>query len=120
MENKQRRTQKTVRARPSRQSRFLSTPEDRHEFLVPLMEVVDSFGKHVVATVHVNGPAVDGSAIVVVDWGAPIDPVRLTHDEQNQMYNAMRDLTAKLFEVQAGERLSIRTSHDKGVYWTSL
>lgn len=56
------------------------------------------------------------TATVVVDFGTPKEPVRLTADQSTELSNQMRDLAASLTN-----RKNIRINYDNqnGVYWTS-
>lgn len=57
------------------------------------------------------------NAAVVVDFGTPKDPVRLTADQSTELSNRMRDLA-----VSITNRKNTRINYDNqnGVYWTSV
>ena len=57
------------------------------------------------------------NATVVVDFGTPKEPVRLSADQSAELSNMMREIAVALTN-----RKSIRINHDNqnGVYWTSV
>ena len=56
------------------------------------------------------------TATVVVDFGTPKEPVRLSAEQSTELSNQMRDLAGSLTN-----RRNIRINYDNqnGVYWTS-
>lgn len=69
-------------------------------------------------TIHVNGKE-HPSALVVVDFGAPLDPVRLNLEQSKELADRMRKFARDLLSKD----LSIRVSSDNYngvVYWASI
>lgn len=65
---------------------------------------------------HVNGPSFS-TAVVSVDFGSPLEPVRLSQDVSSEMHSRLRELTTDL----TGRRsVRIQFDHLNGVYWASI
>ncbi len=71
---------------------------------------------HVKPTLKINGP-IYTSAILAVDFGSPIEPVRLTSEQAHDLAYLIKAATTEI----TGRR-SVRVNHDtnNGIYWTSI
>lgn len=112
-----RRPDRPTPGRPSKLVRRLTDKESIQEFTKPLVDLVNSFGLHVNPVVHYNGPSPE-AAIMVVDFGSPLVPVRLTNEQSAEMAAVMRRLTKELYQNEVNVRIG--TDHQSGVHWTAL
>jgi hypothetical protein len=67
---------------------------------------------------HINGPHFN-TAVLVVDFGTPLKPIKLTGEQTQDLTARMRKLTRELL----GSRdVTIRVNNDyhNGIYWTSI
>ena len=64
----------------------------------------------------VNGSAF-AAAVVAVDFGTPLEPIRLTAGQNHDLHAKMKELTTAL----TGRRnVRVQFDHNNGVYWTSI
>lgn len=65
-------------------------------------------------SVHVNNNY--NLAVVVVDFGSPLEPVKLEPEQFTEMTRLIKSATKEV----VGRESSVRLSVDNGVYWTSV
>lgn len=97
--------------------RRLNDPEAIADFVRPLRDLVDSFGLHVTASIHVNGPSTD-AAIIVVDFGSPIAQVRLNSEQSGELAARLRRLTKEFYQGEVNVRVGV--DNQNGVHWSAL
>ena len=68
-------------------------------------------------SVHVNGHQ-HPSALVVVDIGSPLKPVRLSSDQLAELGQRLRRVAKEVLNRDANVRVSADHSH--GIHWVSL
>ena len=71
----------------------------------------------VVPTVHVNGVG-HSTAVIAVDIGSPVPPIRLTSEQMQELTSRLRRLTKELYKDEVNVRVS--SDHQNGVYWSSV
>lgn len=66
-------------------------------------------------TIHINGPQYP-QAVLVVDFGQPLQPVKLTNEQTHELLDHMRTAAG---EVVGKEPAAIHVNYDQsnGVYW---
>jgi hypothetical protein len=75
-----------------------------------------SLDLHVNPSIHINYGY--QSAVVAVDFGSPLQPVKLSNDQTIELHSRIRKLTKEVI----GKDINVRIMHDQsnGVYWSSL
>lgn len=64
----------------------------------------------------INGSAFAG-AVVTVDFGSPLEPVKLGAEHNQELHARMKELTTSL----TGRRnVRVQFDHNNGVYWASI
>jgi hypothetical protein len=78
---------------------------------------IDSQGFPVVPSIKVNGPN-HPTAVIAVDFGSPVVPLRLSNDQVENIAYWLKDLTQLIYATQ----VNVRVSHDgsNGVFWASV
>lgn len=78
---------------------------------------LDSQGFAVNPTIKVNGPN-HPSAVITVDFGSPVVPVRLSNEATENVAYWLKDLT-QLFYTNP---VNVRVTHDpqNGVFWATV
>jgi hypothetical protein len=67
-------------------------------------------------SVKVNGSAF-AFAVVAVDFGTPLEPVKLNGEQNQELQAKMKELTTAL----TGRRnVRVNFDHNNGVYWSSI
>lgn len=82
-----------------------------------IIDFLSTIDTHVTPTLHVNGPH-HPTAVMSVDFGAPLQPVRLTSEVVQELQTLMRGLTRELYAGDVNVRFSADNSN--GVFWTSV
>ena len=79
---------------------------------------LESLELEVKPTVHINGHAYT-SALVTVDFGSPLKPVKLTPEQNGELTDRLRMLAK---DIVGRENANIRISHDgqNGIFWASV
>lgn len=109
-ENQRNKTsQKVKNVRPQRGKRQFD-PSELRGFL-------DTLTVGVTPSIHVNGIS-HPTAVVTVDFGAPLQPVRLTQEQVQELMARMRKATKDLFGSEINVRVS--SDHHNGVFWSSV
>jgi hypothetical protein len=67
--------------------------------------------------IHINGHTFT-SAVLAVDFGQPLRPLKLSFEQNHEMLERMRKLTKEV----VGRDTVVRISHDgpAGIYWASI
>lgn len=102
----------------ARRSTKTQTPSRRSAVdAAPLREWLASLDLPVKPVVHINGYAFT-SAVLTVDFGSPLKPVKLAYEQSQELMDRMRKLTKEII----GREVNVRISHDgpNGVYWASV
>lgn len=84
-----------------------------------LEDFLENLDLPVAPSIHINGNG-HPTAIVVVDFGAPTDPVRLTADQNQELTSKLRKFTKELLK---NKDIFVRVSSDNYagvVYWSAL
>lgn len=68
------------------------------------------------AAVHVNGPQYS-HAVLVVDFGSPLKPVKLSPEQTQDLVGRMRRATRDL--LQRETRIGLFNDQSNGVWWTT-
>jgi hypothetical protein len=68
--------------------------------------------------IHVNGKE-HPTAVVVVDFGSPLDPVRLNSELSQELASKIRKFTRDLITKEANIRVS-SDNYNGVVYWASI
>jgi hypothetical protein len=102
--------------------------------LAELQRWLAGLGMAAVPSVHVNGPA-HGQAVLVVDFGVPLNQPKLTQDQAGELAERMREATVQVLSrggfslrkrdgeaagqsASAGIRVS--SDHHNGIWWAAL
>lgn len=69
-------------------------------------------------TVHVNGHQFT-TAIAVVDFGSPLEQVKLSQEQTDELNDKLRELAREIYDNRPG---SIRINHDgpNGVFYANV
>lgn len=88
-----------------------NSSNDLRKFLATLDTGVDP-------DLHINGPHF-GAAVVVIDFGTPLKPVKLTGEQAQELTARLRKLT---LELSGNRHVNIRVNNDyqNGIYWSSI
>jgi hypothetical protein len=92
----------------------LSTRKDLETFL-------SNLDLHVKPSIHVNGKE-HPTAVVVVDFGAPLTQVKLTPEQHQELAGKLRKFTKELVVKDTSKDLNVRISSDNYlglVFWSS-
>lgn len=70
----------------------------------------------VTPSIHINGYGYP--AIMAVDFGSPLKPVKLTYDQNQELLERIRKTTREV----VGREANVRVQHDQsaGIFWSSL
>lgn len=82
-----------------------------------MVEFLGGLNLAVKPSLHINGSSYH-QAVVTVDFGEPLDPVRLTNDQMHDLVSNMRSLTRDVIGRDAS--VNINTDNSRGVYWASI
>ncbi len=82
-----------------------------------LQAYLDTLSVGVVPSIHFNG-TIHPTAIIAVDFGAPISPVRLSQDQVQELMTKMRKVTRDLYSNEVNIRVS--SDHQNGIFWASI
>lgn len=107
------RPNKKPRSENARNARVVKKAVDAE----PLRKWLATLNVNVKPTVHVNGPSQE-AAILTVDFGAPISPVRLSGEQSLELTSQMKKLAAEFYSGDVNIRVSNDSQH--GIYWASL
>lgn len=91
-----------------------SVPSSR----IDLEEFLDSLDLTVKPTIHVNGKD-HPTAIVVVDFGAPLQSVRLSSNQSNDLGTKIRRYTKDILNKDAYIRIA-SDNYSGIVYWSTI
>jgi type IV secretory pathway ATPase VirB11/archaellum biosynthesis ATPase len=83
-----------------------------------LHQFITDLNLKAVPSIHINGPAF-ASAIVTVDFGAPLEPVKLTSDENAEISERLRELTRTVISREVPVQIETDTKNGL-VYWSRL
>jgi hypothetical protein len=106
-----RRGKKSRGETPAAKARRLIEASNLHAYLRDL-------GLPVQPTIHINGPAF-ASAVVVVDFGQPLEPIKLTDDENAEVTEYLRQLTRTVIGKNINLPVEVDTKNGL-VYWSKL
>lgn len=101
--------------RKPRKSRAANSRQDRFAEVRALREWLDTLPIHVNPTVHVNGPQFS-TAYVTVDFGQPLDPIRLPSDIAHELMDRLRKAGR---EISGAANLRVSTDGPSGIYWVA-
>lgn len=82
-----------------------------------LTQFLDTLNVGVTPVIHVNGTT-NPTAVLTIDFGAPLNPVRLTQDQVQDLMGRMRKATRELYSNDVNVRVSM--DHQNGIYWASV
>lgn len=82
--------------------------------LTPMKAFLASLDVGVTPTLHVNGHSYS-TAIVTVDFGSPLTPIKLTQEQTQDLTDRLRRLARDII----GRDANVRVSHDSsnGIFW---
>lgn len=83
-----------------------------------LRNYVASLDVPVKPSVHVNGGSFH-SAVLTVDFGQPLEPLKLTSEQVNGLTSAMREAARQVARSNSNVRINA-DSNNGLVYWASL
>ena len=78
---------------------------------------LSSLESGVTPTVHVNGP-IYTSCVLTVDFGTPLDGIKITTEQSNEMANRLRNVTKAILNRDV--KVSIMNDPANGIWWTCL
>lgn len=93
----------------------LSTRKELETFL-------SSLELHVTPSIHVNGKE-HPTAVVVVDFGAPLNQVKLSPEQHQELAGKLRKFTKELVTKDTTKDLNVRISSDNYlglVFWSAM
>jgi len=94
-------------------SRFFSGKNSSNEF----KKFLASLETGVEPNLHINGHHFT-TAVVVVDFGTPLRPIKLSSDQTQELFARLRKLTKEVIGKDVHIRVSNEYQH--GVFWSSL
>lgn len=105
------------RQQQRRAPRNAATSGRRTADVSSLKEWLASLDLPVKPAIHINGHAFT-SAVLTVDFGSPLKPVKLSFEQNQELMERMRKLTRDVL----GREGNVRISHDapNGIYWASV
>jgi len=88
----------------------------KNEMIAEMNRFLNGMKLHVTPSLKVNGSAFP-QAVIAVDFGVPLEPVKLTTEQNAEVGYRMKELTTAL----TGRR-SVRVNYDNsnGIYWTNV
>lgn len=111
-------TNEGARSRRSKKSQTGQRREGKSLDTSALKDFLGSLGLDYTPTVHVNG-RIFVQALLTVDFGAPLKPVKLSSEQVQELNDHMRAVARDII----GRDGNIRISHDSAngnVYWASV
>lgn len=67
-------------------------------------------------SLKVNGSSFT-TAVIAVDFGSPLEPIKLTSEQNSELHSRMKELTTAL----TGRRtVRVNFDHNNGVYFTNI
>lgn len=82
-----------------------------------LVSWLDGLGLGVRPTVKVNGPLFS-TAVITVDLGSPLNPVRLSGVQAEELTRKLRALTRDAYNHDVNVRVS--SDNQNGIFWSSV
>jgi hypothetical protein len=95
--------------RPQRGKKQFDTSE--------LATFLETINVGVTPTIHVNGTS-NPTAVITVDFGSPIQSVRLSQDQVQDLMTRMRKTSREMFSHEVNIRVS--SDHQNGIFWASV
>lgn len=108
-QNRSRKAAPAGNSRPNRQARRVDVAE--------LTEWFGTLSLPITPSIKINGP-LHPTAVIAVDFGAPLNPVRLTSEQVQDLSGRLRKLTRDLYSQEVNVRVS--SDSQNGVFWSSV
>lgn len=106
-----RRTSRRTKARPNDLSNRVTSEVDG------LKSWCETLNVGVVPSIHVNGYGYS-FALLTVDFGQPLEPVRLNAEQTNELQDRMRGVARAI--VNRDSNFRVNFDNERGVYWVSM